>query len=119
MRAVVVESPASQAGNTWRSAQSSVFAPDIAGQRDDAEAGDRCLLERDHVVTQDVAAQHDAELGGHRAKWVAWALAPRFLVGGQPVLTQAPPSGSRSTIATFLPASPRRRAGMARPALRR
>jgi hypothetical protein len=32
--------------------RSNFFATDVAGQRDNAEAGDRRLLQGDHVVTQ-------------------------------------------------------------------
>jgi len=44
------------------------------------------------------------------------ALATRILVGVQPVLTQMPPNSVRSTIATFIPASPRA-VGKERPGL--
>ncbi len=43
-----------------------------------------------------------------RAMWAASALATRVLVGVQPVLTQVPPSLSRSTSTTLRPASARR-----------
>jgi hypothetical protein len=60
-RAVIVESPASQAGQyPPQCSGANVFATDVPRQGDNAEAGDRGPLQAEHVVTQEPGRQsHD------------------------------------------------------------